>query len=208
MLQNYKQLDNGVIQQIDRKPFNYDFNYSNNYNSLGEIGKRMAHLRLGHLIGSIGHIPNSVMDIGFGNGDFLKVCASIIPKCYASDVSEYPSPEGCEFVKDPNSVEIEVVTMYDVLEHYFDITDIKNLNTTYLIVSMPECHYFNDEWFENWKHRKPDEHLWHFNKESLVNFMKEMEFEKINISNLEDTIRINNQNYSNIITGVFKKHGK
>ena len=127
MINNYRKHENGVIEQIIKEPFNYDFDYSNNYNKLGEIGTRMAYLRLGHLIGSLGFIPNSVMDVGYGNGDFLKACQNIIPKCYASDISEYPSPDGCEFVKDPNSIKVDVATFYDVLEHYMDIYDIKNI---------------------------------------------------------------------------------
>jgi hypothetical protein len=204
MLQNYKKLENGVITQIDREPYNYSYEYSNNYNKLGELGIRMGYLRLGHLIGSIG-IPKSVMDIGYGNGDFLKSCLDIIPNCYASDVSVYPCPEGCTFVSNPYENEVDVVTMYDVLEHYNDIYDIKNLKTKYLILSMPECHYISDEWFSNWKHRKPNEHLWHFNKTSLTQFMSEVGFEMLSISNIEDTIRKPTDSYTNIMTGVFKK---
>lgn len=205
MLENYKKHKNGVIEQILKEQFNYNFTYSNNYNKLGEIGVRMAYLRLGHLIGSLGFIPNSIIDIGYGNGDFLKACQNIIPKCYANDVSEYPYPDGCEFISDPNSINVDVATFYDVLEHYHNIYDIKNIKAEYLVVSMPDCHYFSDEWFENWKHRKPNEHLFHFNKTSLVNFMDEIGYTLINISNIEDTIRKNNLNYSNILTGVFKK---
>ena len=72
-------------------------------------------------------------------------------------------------------------------------------------VMTDNTNYFNDEWFKNWKHRKPNEHLFHFNKTSLVNFMSEVGYTLINMSNIEDTIRKNNLNYSNIITGVFKK---
>jgi hypothetical protein len=205
MIENYRKLENGVIEQIEKHPFDYNFDYSNSYNKLGEIGTRMAYLRLGHLIGSIGFVPESIMDIGYGNGDFLKACQNIIPKCYASDVSVYPAPEGCEFVKDAYSVKVEVATFYDVLEHYQDIYEVKNIQANYLVVSLPNCHYFNNEWFEKWKHRKQNEHLWHFNESSLIKFMSEIGYEVINITNLEDTIRKNDQDYSNILTGVFKR---
>jgi hypothetical protein len=205
MLENYKKHENGVIEQIVKEPFDYNFDYSNNYNKLGEIGTRMAYLRLGHLIGTLGFVPESIMDIGYGNGDFLNACKNIIPKCYASDVSVYPAPEGCEFIKDPNSIKVDVATFYDVLEHYNNIYDIKDLQAKYVVVSLPHCHNFSDEWFENWKHRKPNEHLWHFNAPALINFMSEVGYEVINITNLEDTIRKNNEDYTNILTGVFRK---
>ena len=63
-------------------------------------------------------------------------------------------------------------------------------------------------WFEKWKHRRPDEHLWHFDKDSLVNFMERMGYIMVSCSNLEDTIRKNpHQEETNILTCVFKKLG-
>ena len=76
------------------------------------------------------------------------------------------------------------------------------------LISVPNCHYTNDGWFENWKHRRPDEHLWHFNKKSLDKFMERMGYVMISSTNLEDTIRKNNdQEEKNILTCVFKKLG-
>ena len=124
MLANYVKLSNGVIKQVDRKKYNYDFDYSNNYNKLGELGVRMAYLRLGHIIGSLGFIPNSIMDVGYGNGDFIKVCTNIIKNCYGSDVSPYPVPDGVQFISDRYSIDVDVVTFFDVLEHYEDIYEV------------------------------------------------------------------------------------
>jgi len=58
-----------------------------------------------------------------------------------------------------------------------------------------------------WYHRKPDEHLWHFNKEALLNFFQNNGFECIHTSNFEDTIRNNveSQYYPNILSCIFKK---
>ena len=57
----------------------------------------------------------------------------------------------------------------------------------------------------NWKHRRPDEHLWHFDEDSLYNFMKRMGYTFISSSNIEDTIRKNKEGETNILTAVFKK---
>lgn len=206
MTQNYEKLPNGVIKQINREPFNYGFNYSNNYNNLGELGTRMGYLRVGHLIGSLGFIPNTILDVGYGNGDFLKAASNIIPNCYGSDVSNsYPLPDKIKFIDNIFNFESDVITFYDVLEHFDDIYEIKNLKTNYIVVSLPDCHHFSDDWFKSWKHRKPNEHLWHFNKQALTNFMKEIGYEVINLTNIEDSIRKIDENYSNILTGVFKK---
>jgi hypothetical protein len=210
MVNNYEKLSNGVIRQIEKEPYNYGFDYSNNYNNLGDLGIKMGYLRLGFIIGAIGKVPTNLIDIGYGNGDFLKAASGIIQDCYGSDVSQnYPLPEDCKYVDDIYSKKFEVICMFDVLEHFNDIYEINNLDCNYLVVSLPNCEYLSDEWFDNWKHRKPNEHLWHFNKESLINFMKEVNFECVSITNLEDTIRKNEDasklGYSNILTAIFKK---
>ena len=205
MLENYKKLQNGLIKQDVVKPFNYDYEYADNYNKLGELGPRMAYLRLGYILGALDEPIESIMDIGYGNGDFIRACTNIIPACYCNDISTYDVPEGSTFIENIYDQEVDVITMFDVLEHLPDIYVIKDFKTKYLVVSMPYCHYFDDVWFKNWKHRKEDEHLWHFNSESLISFMDEVGYDPITISNIEDTIRKNNQDYSNILTGVFKK---
>ena len=65
-----------------------------------------------------------------------------------------------------------------------NIYDIQKLKTKYIYISVPQCHYISDEWFLNWKHRRPDEHLWHFNLNSITNFMKEIGFNIVSISSM------------------------
>jgi Methyltransferase domain len=208
MLANYKRHTNGLISQVSCKPFPYGFDYSDNYNKLGELGQRMAHLRLGYLLGSIGKIPENIIDVGYGNGDFLKVASQIVPTCYGTDVgNSYPLPEKAKFVpaSELYSRKFEVVCFFDVLEHFDNIYDIANIDTEYFCISLPNCDYKSDEWFESWKHRKPDEHLWFFDEHSLVNFMDEIGYDKVNTSYIEDTIRKDVNNSPNILSGIFKK---
>lgn len=207
MLENYEILDNGVIRQIQKEPFDYNFNYSNAYNNLGVLGTQMAYLRLGYLLGNLRfEVPTSLLDIGYGNGDFLKAASSIIPECYGNDTSNhYPLPDNVKYVDSIFDAHYNVITMFDVLEHFDDIYEIKNLKCDYLYVSMPWCHNFSDEWFNTWKHKKPNEHLYHFNDTSLINFMDEIGFDCYNISNIEDSIRKPTDAYNNILTGFFKK---
>ena len=209
MLDNYVQLKNGVIKQIHKNAdVIYDIAYVNDrYNSYKELSIKMSYLRLGYILGSIGRTPTSILDIGYGNGDFLSISSDIVPKCYGHDVSFYPIPkkDNIFFTSNPYMDEYDVVTFFDVLEHFDDIYDIRNLKANYIIISVPECHYYSDEWFAEWKHRRPDEHLWHFNRESLINFMNEIGYMVLNTTNIEDTIRKNNQPYSNILTAAFIK---
>jgi len=207
MLANYKKLKNGVVQQIDRQAYAYDDNYIKTYISGRNITNDINYLRYGHICGVIGYEPVSILDIGYGDGGFLKVASQKIKNCYGSDISGFPVPEKCEFIKfeDTFNKWIEVITFFDCLEHFDDISFVKDLNCSYVVISLPNCHYFSDEWFENWKHRKPNEHLWHFNADSLTNFMEENGYITLNISDVEDMLRVSNQTYSNILTGIFQK---
>lgn len=210
MLENYKQLKNGVITQIEKNPINYGFEYSNKYNNYGELASRISHLRLGYLLGNVkGTTPTSLLDVGYGNGAFLKVASQVIPDCYGNDTTnEYPLPNGVKFTNSIFDRHYDVITMFDVLEHFDDIYDIAKLQCNYLYVSMPWCHYFSDDWFESWKHRRPDEHLFHFNDTSLINFMKEVGFKCLSISNLEDCVRTPIDMHNNILSGFFSRQYK
>ena len=101
----------------------------------------------------------------------------------------------------------KVITFFDSLEHFEDISFVRNLNCEYVVISLPECHQhvMGDEWFENWKHRKPDEHLWHFSRQSLKKFMQEQGYYCVTYNNVEDVVRKPNDKLPNIITGIFKK---
>lgn len=205
-LTNYERLENGIIKQKVVKKIDYSYSYSNKYNSYGEQSNYLSYLRLGVLLGTIKTIPNSILDVGYGNGSFLKSAQNIIKKCGGFDISNYPVPEGVIRETDMFTY-YNVVCFFDSLEHFDDIYILNKLNCEYVFISVPWCHYFSDEWFLKWYHRRPNEHLWHFNDKSLVNFFEENGFEKIYIGNFEDTIRKNDFSYMypNILSAVFKK---
>ena len=165
----------------------------------------MAGLRLGHLLSVLDEKPNSILDVGYGNGDFLKLCKQGINNCYGNDITNYPLPDGVIFVENMMDNYYDVISFFDVLEHFKDISFVRNLNCGYVYISVPWCHNFSDEWFKNWKHRREDEHLWHFNDISIVNFFEEMGFELIIKSNIEDFIRTPVDKNKNILTCIFKK---
>jgi hypothetical protein len=206
MLNNYEKKENGVIKQsVINNKIDYNVEYvTNSYDNYGEKVNYISYLRLGYLLGAINEIPNSILDVGYGNGSFLKACKDTIKKCYGNDVSNYNLPDGVHFVNDIFSDYYDVITFFDSLEHFQDIDFVKNLKCKYILISVPWCHYHSDIWFENWKHRRPDEHIYHFNDKSLNNFMMGCGFENMNISCVEDTIRRSEQE-KNILTGVFKK---
>jgi hypothetical protein len=206
-MENYKVLQNGIIQQINVNKINYNYEYSNKYNNYGEKCNYLSYLRLGVLLGAINKTPNSILDVGFGNGSFLLAAHNIIDKCYGYDISDYPVPDNIIRVHSFFDKHYDVICFFDSLEHFDDIHFISKLDCDYIYISLPWCHFFSEDWFINWYHRRPDEHLWHFNDKSLCAFFKENGYENIYLSNCEDTIRKNAQatNYPNILSAIFKK---
>lgn len=206
MLENYAKNEDGIIYQIDKTHISYDKEYVNTrYVKYGELPTYMGYLRLGNIIGSIGKVPDNILDVGYGDGSFLKVCSSIIHECYGYDISTYPIPEKCQQVNDISENFYDVITFFDSLEHFEDIEFVKDLKCNFICISVPYCNYKDDEWFENWKHRRPNEHLWHFDQYSLTNFMMRMGYKIVTGSNIEDAIRKNKDEKYNILTCVFKK---
>jgi len=205
MIDNYNKTQDGVIYQVERKPFDYTGAYNNYYKEIQDSTRYTSYLRLGYIVGSIGYIPKSILDVGYGTGAFLQACETEVKERYGHDISGWEVPSGCKFVDNILENHYDVITFFDSLEHMNDIEFVKDLNCNYICISVPDCHYFDDKWFDNWKHKKPDEHLWHFNKDSLKVFMNRMGYSVVNMCNLEDVTRINNQDYTNILTGIFKK---
>jgi len=209
MLKNYEKLPNGVIKQkkiINKLP-DYDKKYvDDRYNTYGEKGMQMAYLRYGYMRGVINNIDiRSILDVGYGNGDFMRVCANSMPVVDGFDISNYTVPKGCKKVDSMFNKEYDVVCFFDSLEHFEDINFIKDLNTKYVYISLPLCHYFSDKWFKNWKHRREDEHLFHFNIYSLHKFMDEQGFNWVTGSYIEDNIRKPVDEFPNILTAIFER---
>ena len=207
MINNYKLTQDGVIEQVVKNPYNYDKEYSDSRYSVFMDRRSILNLRLGYIIGSIGKVPKSLLDVGYGNGDFLKECSKAIDELYGNDIEPaYPLPDNISFVKDITKIEVDVITFFDSLEHFHDIEFVKDLKCKYVVISLPWCYQgSNDEWFNSWKHRKPNEHIYHFNETSLQTFMHRQGYKLLNYCNIEDCIRVDRNLSPNILTGCFKK---
>jgi len=206
-MDNYEIVDCGIIKQKNIEKITYNYDYSNDYNKHGERGNYLSYLRFGVLLGVLQRLPRNIVDIGYGNGSFLKVCKENIKDVYGCDISDYPVPDGCKKIALTDISNIDVTCFFDSLEHFDDIDFIKKLDTKFVFISVPWCHNFNTNWFIKWYHRKPNEHLWHFNKDALMSFFDKNGYDCIFSSNFEDCIRKNttSANYPNILSCVFKK---
>jgi hypothetical protein len=207
MKEKYHVDELGIVHQSNFEKFDYDKKYIQKYFDYGEKENHLSYLRLGFLLACLNEKPKSILDIGYGSGSFLKACTNYIPNCYGHDITGVPVPDKVTFVEDIYKDEYDIITFFDVLEHFEDVHIIGKLKCNYIMITLPWCYNFeNKNWFENWKHRKPNEHLHHFNHQSLVNLFEKHKFQCIKYGNIEDTIRKDSNNPDkNILTAVFKK---
>lgn len=200
----------GVIHHTNFRLFKYDASYVKTYDTPAyrKESERLQALRLGFVIGAHGTVPNYLVDVGYGNGDFLKAAAGVVGKSvYGSDISGVQIPGISTGIGYPTA---DVYTFHDCLEHIPDLSFLSSLFTQTIVVSLPYCHYRNLgndlEWFKDWKHRKPNEHLHHFDELSLARTMAHYGWAHVaGVSNHEDLVRRPVDHMQNILTMAFKK---
>jgi hypothetical protein len=182
----------GVINQTDHKPFKYDPGYAGIYDSpeYTRGSEILQAMRYGFICSAHGRPINSIADCGYGNGAFMKFVKQQVPYVYGFDVTGV-QVDGCYIL--PELVKADVLCFWDCLEHIADLSFIKDLPHETIAVSLPYCHFFTQglEWFNDWKHRKPDEHVHHFTEFSLTLLMDSMGWKTVSISQHEDVIRQN-----------------
>jgi hypothetical protein len=197
----------GVIHQLNPEPFTYDDKYVSTYDTPEYVRNNdiLQSLRWAFVVASHGSKPVTLVDFGYGNGAFLQSLEDEGIVRMGFDIS------GVELIgirTVDTLVKADCYTFWDALEHVPDLEFIRTLPCKTICISLPWCHYnaLGVEWFKNWKHRKPNEHLHHFDVFSLSNFMSDMGWELLSYSNLEDRIRKGDgKGMANILTTAFTK---
>jgi len=145
---------------------------------------------------------DSVLDFGYGNGDFLYVCSENGIQSFGYDVSDYPLKK--PVVKtDSIYTDCDLVTFFDSIEHLQtrDISSfLAKLHTNQILISVPWFHDLGNDWFYHWKHRRENEHFHHFSAGGLCDVMESAGFTPIYHSNPEDKIRKSSLALPNILT--------
>lgn len=153
----------------------------------------------------VGDAP-SVCDIGVGSGEFLREAVRRGTRAFGYDIAQWTPDPGVERVYRLQDVQAHTVTMFDSLEHIHDLSFLATLKAERLVVTVPWCHA-NDmgiEWFRDWKHRKPDEHVWHFDLPALMATMRDHGWRRCErIGHPEDSIRGLLNGLGNTLTGSF-----
>jgi len=152
--------------------------------------------------------PRRGMLLDFGAGSFRFVEAAIAAGWFAwgYDIAGQHHANFWDYKR--GWPKFDVVTFFDSLEHLPDPAGlVGELAPRVVMVSVPECHYPNTaEWFMDWKHRRPGEHLWHWNRRTLPAFMARLGYQCEMLSWFEDEFRPNHdQAEPNILTGIFTR---
>lgn len=214
MLPNYRIDEFGVIHQVEFTPIVYDKKYISYYEDLSDRTIKLGYQRMGWLLGMMGRIPSSVLEIGYGTGTFIEAAEITgVPDCAGYDIAHYPLPDNVRFVdwEDAQAREWDLVAMFDVLEHIPDLAFLARLKARHLALAVPYCRWREldpkgDDWFRGWRMLLPNEHLHHFDRESLSALLAHHGFRCVTLNTFEDGIRLRpGETGPNILSGFFVK---
>ncbi len=141
-----------------------------------------------------------LLDVGYGNGAFVKLAAKGGFDAYGCDV--HGADYGVRDVPLVSTDRWDVVTFFDSLEHFTTFESIRNLSDRCrsIVISYPNRPSDFPK-NRNWKHYRPYEHLHYFAVSSLSALFGKKKL--ITLTDAEDAIRGKCHNGSNIITAVF-----
>lgn len=115
--------------------------------------------------------PSRLLDIGFGNGDFIRTASANGWECYGNDVNptEYKGVKRVELPNSKNCKEkYRVISFFDALEHFEDLSEarIVSHHTDWIFLSFPAVP--NTFPFDlNFRHYRPGEHHLFFDPQGL-----------------------------------------
>lgn len=183
----------------------YDASYAHQYDDRPH--RAMSELRWNYIQRSLNLTAGRrILDIGYGNGSFLKHCRSQGAEIFGIDVhgEDFGIPE----VTFGTRLEFDLICFFDSLEHLPSFDVIMGLKAKYVIVSIPKPpgFFLAEPW--RWRHFKPGEHLHYFSGASLDYLMREwLGGEKIAEGCPEDALRGKLLHsgivYDNIYTAIY-----
>lgn len=166
----------------------YDASYFENYIGLdaSPMGQALTEARVEMLRR---HLPACfqaevrVVDIGIGAGNFVMAA-----DCHGFDVCE---PARQWLIGDGRYLNpwqmgdetVPVLTFWDSLEHIPDPEPLLAKAAVFVLISMPI--YAGEEDCRRSKHFKPGEHVWYFTQDGLIEWMKGLGFELVEMNNRE-----------------------
>jgi hypothetical protein len=147
----------------------------------------MSHLRVG-LLRAFAGPGAAVLDVGYGNGDFIKTAIKAGYDAWGHDVIANGKQYGIRDCDPEERLHWDVITFFDSLEHFPGLAEPKRWlkHTDYAVVSFPARPNDFPENL-NWRHYRPGEHLHYFSAFSLAKLMPHLSAKWA--GNVEDTVR-------------------
>lgn len=169
----------------------------------------MSHLRLGLVKGV--KDKGRLLDVGYGNGDFIKTAIKGGFDAFGYDVHRCGDLYGIREASLDSGLKWDVVTFFDSLEHMPGFFEVRSLisRSRCVIVSTPNrpSLFPEGEGTLKWKHYRPGEHLHYFSHNSLQRLFSPLVLYLI--SDVEDTIRGKAENgENNVNTFIFENAEK
>lgn len=201
--------DRGAFRQADLTvKAVYDWHYlAERYIDIDDKVRELAQARL-HVLEEYaprgwtaeGYVHGRLLDYGCGTGRLVEEARAAGWDAHGFDlVPPYDKmPPG----------PWDVVTFYDSLEHVPDPAAlIRDLHPEWIMLSVPNCLYpENQAWFMRYKHRRAGEHLWHWNRNGLRQFLFGLGYREMMTCYLEDQWRPpTNPAEPNILTAIYRR---
>jgi 2-polyprenyl-3-methyl-5-hydroxy-6-metoxy-1,4-benzoquinol methylase len=212
MLEDYYKSENYISHTDSKKSF---------FDKIYQLVKNFTLQKKVDLINSFGFENKTILDIGAGTGDFLKVCLQNNWTVFGTEPNqqarEFAAKKGIllhENVSDFSNQKFEVITLWHVLEHVENlsvfISQLNNLlsENGKLIIAVPNYKSDDAKYYrEFWAAFDVPRHLWHFSQQSISkiftteNFIIEktlpMKFDSFYVSMLSEKYKTGKMNFFN-----------
>lgn len=159
----------GHLWQSDRQITTvYDGHYAHQYDT--KPVRRMSDIRWNFIQSNLSlPLQSKVLDIGYGNGAFLKCAQAAGMTIYGIDVHQ--ENFGIPTIDFDTDIKFDLICFFDSIEHFVDFDKILDLDAKFVIVSLPYRPRNLLQSPSAWRHFKPGEHLHYFSEDSLKRLM-------------------------------------
>jgi SAM-dependent methyltransferase len=196
-----------IFQSDHRVSIVYDASYAHQYDDRPH--EEMSRLRWDYIQDHLAlHKGSRILDIGYGNGAFLKQARRAGMEIFGIDL--HGVDFGIPNVNYDSPIGYDITCFFDSIEHLVEFDDIFRLNTKHVVVSIPDTSEYLLTQPRRWRHYKPGEHLHYFSRRSLDLLINRWGLpHKVAEGHPEDYIRgkltIDGYTYDNIYTAIYSR---
>jgi 2-polyprenyl-3-methyl-5-hydroxy-6-metoxy-1,4-benzoquinol methylase len=179
-LESYYKSDNYISHTDSKKTF---------FDKIYQTVKKYTLKQKISLLNSFQTATKTILDVGAGTGDFLKVCKNnnwkvlgIEPNLDARKIAGKKGIHLKKNLSDIHDQKFDVITLWHVLEHVEDLKDtIKILNSLLkpngrIVIAVPNYKSYDAQFYkEYWAAYDVPRHLWHFSQSTIQKLFSEVE---------------------------------